>query len=315
MSRPAKFLIVFSLVILPISLLINVLMYLRYSPRRPLVIVGSHKISKYDYERALDQQAGKQVLNQMVFAELINQAATRASLVPTEAQVHARLAEIKRLTPQAFQTTLTQAASDKGESELRTQIEMENLRVQNIRASDAEIAEFYNSHKAIFTATPQTVSILVLTDKPQDAASAEHLLSLGLTPPAIARQPGMHVNGVNGFSINMQMTPVPLQRKMQAFLSGMKTNAVKTFSSGPFFLTFKVMGHQPGHVTPLSEVRDLIARQVRLQKAPDNDTELAQLYQREQPQILNARYSAYFQDIQQARIPAVPPGEKRASFP
>ena len=315
MSRFKNILTVAAFVLLPISVIANVLMYLRYSPHRAVVVVGTHKISKFDYENALDQQAGKQVLNQLVFADLIGQAAARGGLVPTEAQIDARLAEMKRLTPQAFQTRLTQSASGTGRDQLRTQMEMENLRMQNIQASDAEVAEFYDAHKALFAATPQTVSIMVVTQKPQDAASAEHLLGLGLAPDAIARQPGMHVNGLNGFSVNTQSMPAPLQRKMQIALFAMPPNAVKTFPVGPYFVTFKVVSHQPGHATPLSDVKDLIARQVRLQKAPDNSTELAQLYQREKPQILNARYGDYFQDIDQAKLPQTPSGEKRASVP
>ena len=300
---------------LPVSLAANVLMYLRYSPRRAVVVVGSHKISKYDYEEALDLQSGKQVLNQMVFSELISQAAARANLVPTEAQVDARLAEIERLTPQSFQTAASRALSSADRANLRTQMEVENLRMQNIKASDAEIAEYYDAHKAVFSAIPQTVSVLVVTQKSGDAASAEHLLGLGLTPEAIARQPNMHVNGLNGFSANTQALPAPLQRKIQLALFAMKPGAIRTFPFDPYFLTFKVAVHQRGRVTPLSEVRDLIGRQVRLQKAPDSATELAQLYQREKPQILNARYGPYFQDIDQAPVPNNHLGEKRVSVP
>ena len=313
MSRFKKILTVVALLMLPISLIANVLMYLRYSPRRALVVVGNRKISKYDYEQALDEQAGKQVLNKLVYTELITQAASRAGLAPTDVQVDARLAEMKQLAPQAFETAISQANSGAYRESLRTQMEMENLRMQNISASDAEVAEFYDAHKAAFAPPPQTVSIMVVTQKAALAATAEHLLGLGLTAEALARQPGLNVNGINGFSVNTQAIPANLQRKMQTTLFAMQPKAIKTFAIGSYFFTFKVISHNPGHVVPLSQVKDLVARQVRLQKSPDASTEMVRLYQTEKPQILNARYSAYFKDIEQADLTQPKQAEKSAS--
>ncbi len=91
------------------SLVGNVLMYFRFTSARPLVTVGARVFRRGEYQALLDQTAGKAVLNKMVYTELVRQAAAKAGVTPTGADVTARLAEMQRRNSQALNAIPSEA--------------------------------------------------------------------------------------------------------------------------------------------------------------------------------------------------------------
>jgi hypothetical protein len=299
-----KFLTPLLAVICVVSLIGNVLIYERFNLRKPIVTVGSDPISVYKYDQAMEttpaQQGtlGSATLRKIVFEDLVRQAATKQGLMPTEEDVKDRIAELAVHQPQMAQ----QAASPAVQEDLKTDIALENLRIQNVTASDAEINAFYNNNKALFTVPSQVQTTMVVSQHQADADKAEHLLQEDVKPETIATQPGLHVAGVNGFNINMQALPPAVSQQIGKTVLSMNANEIKTISiPGGYFLTFKVKNTHPNELQPLSapKVKEQVARQVKLRKAVSPQQELATLYQGNTPVFNVSKYSSFFNDIQQ----------------
>jgi hypothetical protein len=277
----------------------NVVMYYRFSTLRPLVTVGSHTISKREYLAVLDEAAGKQVLNKMVYDSLIAQAAVQAGVTPTPEAVEARLAEWQHNHPAQVASTSLSAQRQT----TATGLALENLRIQNIHVTDAEVAAYYAAHPSEFRQPGQLQASLIVTGTDTDARTAAHLLQQGIDPSIIAKQPSFHLVGANGFTIDLQS---PSRKPIVRAIFALSTGAIHTFPLGGQYLTVKVFQTQASHTAPLSEVKEQVVREAKLQKAAPIPQVLAQLYQRSTPRFDIPKYEAFFTDSEQAarKLPA-----------
>jgi hypothetical protein len=91
----------------------------------------------------------------------------------------------------------------------------------------------------------------------------------------------------------------------------------ETFHVAPgVFMTMEPHHRQAGGLAPLSQIRDQVARLVRLQKAPTEAQELATLYHANPPSFEMARYASYFSDVPAPPAQGTPaPSRKTASLP
>ncbi|MDQ2686678.1 MAG: peptidyl-prolyl cis-trans isomerase [Armatimonadota bacterium] len=281
--------------LLAVSLIANaVQLVIKYNARlsRPLVTAGGEPITKYAYQSALEQRDGKIILNKLVLAALVRQAAAREHVTPTDADVDARVAALKSSNSQAIPTD--KVALKAFREDLRTDMALENLRLKGVTASDAEVAAFFNRNKAAFTQPPQAQFTLVTSEHSADAQSAAALLQQGVSPEKIAARPRLHVVGVNGFNVNM---PPQLAQAFKNTVFAMKPGQVKTMTVGSNYLTVKLKGLAPAVVPTLDQARAVATRQLKLLKAPSAQAELATLYQQNPPTFNVQNYAAFFSDI------------------
>ena len=270
--------------------------YNRFSPARPLVTVGNRVIQRREYQADLDAAAGKSVLTNLVFTELIRQAAAKASVTPTPAQIDARLAEIAQHgtpTPPGMNTAQIR-------DRLALTLALENLRVQGVSASDAEIVDFYRQHAAQLAQPARVQSILVLTRSEFEAQTATGLLAKGKTAAEVAAQPDMRVDGENGFHLNLNALSTSKSQQIRMTALSMQAGQITTLPVGNFFLTIKCLRKDAATQPPLSQIRDEVALMVKLSKAPSANAELARLYQANRPKFDIERYNAYFDDVEHA---------------
>ena len=311
MNNTKKFAVPLMAVVTAVAVLVTLLTYLRWAPSRPLVTVGNSVISKYDYQTALDKQAGKTVLNKLVYTSLVRQAAQKAGVLPTDKDVDARIADLSRRNPQIAAQSKDPINGPGFRDDLLTDLALENLRVHNVSASASEVQAFYNSHKAAFTLPSQVQTTMVVTKYANDASTAENLLRQDVSPDVIARQPRLQVAGVNGFNVNMAALPPAVRENVGKTVLAMKTGEVKTLPIGQFFLTFKVKKADAASTPPLSQIHDQVARQVKLLKADSPQATIAALYQQTQPKFAIEKYATFFTDVQQFN--AQNAGKKTAS--
>ncbi len=288
----------------------NVLMYFRFTPARPLVTVGNHVIQDREYRALVDSAAGQPVLTRLVFSELIQQAAAKAGVTPTEAQVDARLREM-----QAQGQAPAGAAAPAFRENLALNLALENLRTAGIPASDAEVAAFYKQHSAALVQPAQVTSVLVVTQRQYLAQTAAALLAQGKTPAQMAAEPDMQVDGQNGFHLNLDALPQALHQSVVAAALAMRPGQIKVIPVGSAFLTVKCLSRHPGSLPPLPAVQDRVARLVKLQKAPTEGAELATLYKANPPRFDIDRYAAYFSGIDATAGPLPSATPKTASLP
>lgn len=292
------------------SLVGNVLMYFRFTSARPLVTVGARVFRRGEYQALLDQTAGKAVLNKMVYAELVRQAAAKAGVAPTGADVTARLAEMQRRNSQALSAIPPEALR----SEIEAQMALENLRIKDVPVSEAEVRAFYKAHQSDLALPSQVSGTLVVSQNPHDARTAEKLLGDGLPPEAVAAHSGLRVAGINGFQVNMAAAPPAFRAKVGQTLLSMQPGQITTLPAGRWFWTFRAASHNEAVRPSLAQARDQVVRLVKLQKAPSEQAELQVLYKANKPAFDMDRYQVYFQDIDQPAL-SLPKNPKTARLP
>ena len=270
-----------------VSLAGNLLMYARFTPARPLVTIGGRAIPKRLYEAELDDAAGKPVLTKLVYAELIRQAAAKARVTPTPAAIDARLAEMgRRGAPPPANAARMRERVGLG-------LALENLRMQGIPATDAEVADFYRRNAAALALPAQVQSILVVTRSEFEVQTATHLLSQGKSASEMAAQPDTRVDGEDGFHLPLEALPPALHRRIVLTALAMRVGQILTLPLGADFLTIKCLHKDVPDHPALSQVRDEVARQVRLGKAPTDEAEMAALYRANPPRFDIDRYAVY----------------------
>lgn len=284
-----------------------------------LVTVNGQAISDEDYRAALGTQtedaAGKGTLRKLVFGALVRQAAQKAGVMATDADVAKRVEDVRRRTPQLLAAADANPALMKPlRYDLQTDIALENLRIQNVAATPAEVETFYQANKVAFTLPPQVKTTVVVTETRALSQAAERLLKQKAKPEAIAARPGFHVAGLNGFAINLGVLPAARREQISKTVLAMQTGQVKTLivtePGGTHFLTFRVSEALRQRVPPLSEIRPQVERLARLQKSPSAPAALAALYKAAQITFNQPQYATYF-DAAGGNKPSANPGEPK----
>ena len=304
-------------VVAALSLIGNVLLYMRYSSSRPLVTVGGDVITKKQYQDQLEGQAGQQVLSKMVFDRLVVQAAARNGVTPTTQDVDAQIQDIERRSPQLLAPYHQDPAKmDQFRQDLQTAIALENLRIKDVALTPAQVAAFYAKNKARFALPQQVRATTVVTRNTVDTDTATDLLRLKTPADVIARQPRLLVVGANG-----EMPPLApaVNQQVSRFVQKAQVGEIKTFPAKdtdgkPYYLTFQVTKSSREMIPPLAQIRDEVQRQARLARAPAPQVEIARLYQAAKPTFNSDKYATYFDALQ--KYPADPDESKKtASVP
>lgn len=275
-----------------VSLVGNALMYARFTTLRPLVTIGNKTITKREYLAVLDDTAGKQVLNKIVFAELIRQAAAKSGVTPTAKETDARLSVMRAANPQFAAAVPLWKLRDAVTSDLA----LENLRTKDVKVSDAEALRYYAAHPNGFRQQGQLQAALIVTSSSTDTHTAAHLFQQNIDPSIIAKQPSFHLVGANGFTIDLQR---PSHRDIVKAIFAMKTGSVQTFPLDGQFLTVRVYSSQGTHVVPFTQTKNQAIRLTKLEKAPSAKAIVAELYKSNPPMFDIGKYSEFFDDITQ----------------
>lgn len=274
-----------------LALLALFLTYQRFSPMRVIAQAGGQAITLRDYDGVLEQKDAGKTLHDMVSAALVRQAAARAGVLPTDEDVAARLALIRQRDPSAVQAAGADGTLPLLRDQLLSQMALENLRLQNVPVTDADVSRYYESHRANFQQRARASLTLVAADTEAAAEAAAADLRDGIPPDVLATQPGMHVAGQNGYQVDLG---TPAGRALSDEWKTMREGEIRTARLGRQLLVVQMVAVRPAQTTPLGDIKGDVTRLVRLDKAPSADDELARLYQAEPPQFPEDKYRAAF---------------------
>lgn len=285
-------------IIAVVSIAANILQAKRWSDARPLVTIGSQQITRGEYMSTVDAVTDGSVMKVMVLRSVVMQAARKHHVLPTADQIAARLTEVQQKQPAALDESSQGVAKvEQNRADIVAALALENLRIAGVDASDEDVDGYYKSHLQDFTVPKQVKTTFVITNDSVNTATAERLLESGMSAQDIAMHPGMHVAGVNSTGIDMSTLPDELRHDIQNSVFSMKKGDVRTFYDNRTALTYRIDESNDAYVPPLSAIRDEVSRQVKLEKAPGAQTELATAYREVAPQFDVPKYAAYFSGI------------------
>lgn len=303
-----RFLVVLLALVAIGSLLGNLLMYRRYSTNRPVVSMKDGGITIKDYRDALEFSHGKEVLTKMVLSRVIHDAAKKAGVMPTQADIDRRIAFLKRRKPELLAPALNDPAKMREFVRgLETDIALENLTVQGIEVTDAEVAAFYQRARAVFTMPDQTEMTIVSADNSTDARNAEQLLSKGVDPATIASQPRLKVEGLTtriNFKAMSQKDQDSFKNKVRSMPKGSVFMFIPSGNTADKNIIVRINEQKRSGTPPLSEVKDDAKTLCLLAKAAsqgkNSQKHLMQLYKDAGIRFESEKYNAYFAEINQA---------------
>jgi len=172
-------------VILLAAILLAVLTIAPAAAQDALAVVNGEAITKEALvHRLLDlSTSGMSQLEEMVNETLLFQAAKKQGVTVTDAEIDARLAEVKKSlgTDQAFNNYLAeQAVTREGiRHKLRIKILVERLLADKAKVSDEDVQKTYDENKSMFQA-PETVTLrIILTATKERADEAIKRLDAG----------------------------------------------------------------------------------------------------------------------------------------
>lgn len=282
------------------SITANVLLMQRYSSQRPLMHVGGDTIRIKEYRDRMDYEHGKSVLNKMAYTLLIRGAAKKAGVLPTEADITARIENIKRRTPDLVEEAFGDPEKMKQfRNDLSTNVSLENLAVKDVVVSEAEVRAFYARNRRLFELPDQTRTSLVIARSQTDANTAASLLKeKSMSLMVIARQPRLSVVGHRGFQPDWKSVPPALQNELAARVARTPLHGVVTVPIGDVFFVARVEGRGAAGVQPFEQVKATAERLAKVEKSPSRQTVLARLYKEGNVSFEMSQYAAYFNDVE-----------------
>jgi hypothetical protein len=292
---------------LAVSVAANALMYTRYSSSRPMLrMENGSVVTRKDFRDALDYQYGKPVLQKLVYTKLVNDAAKKAGLMPTDADVEKRIEQVSRT-----QTAMVEAARRDPsrmaqlKDDVKTDLALENLRIKDIDVTPAEVRSVYDRFGRYFATPGRVDATSVVSGNRVDASSAEEMLRQDIAPDVIARQPRLRVVGVGGYVPDLSGLKPEEVRRLQQAMYAAKAGEIRTVAVGGGFLTFRIKQQGRAGVLPFEKVKAEATRLAKLEKAPGAQEELARLYNRANVTFEMNQYAGYFDDL--PKVPVAKP--------
>jgi len=120
-----------------------------------VALVNGKPISRFGFDRTLEKQGGKQVLNNIVTEMLINQEAKKQNVTANKADLDQKFTEIDNQLKAQGQT-LDAALTANGEtradfdSQMKTQIVLEKILGKDVSVTDQEISDYFTKNKATY---------------------------------------------------------------------------------------------------------------------------------------------------------------------
>ncbi len=136
-----------------------------------VVVVNGEPITAFKFYAELEEQAGHQVLQNMIIESLIMQEVQKQKLSITEADIVEQLERLRKQFPneQSFQYALMGISQVELYSQLRVQAALWKLGTRNITVTDEEMKKFYDENKEEYL-EPEEVRAAHILVKTEDEA-------------------------------------------------------------------------------------------------------------------------------------------------
>ncbi len=160
---------------------------------KPAAVVNGDRITEKEFVGKLKEATGKQILQQMIDRQIVEDAFQKAGLKLSEQDIAARIQEMQSRapTPAAFEEYL--AARGVTIEDLREDLELQMkvmmLATKDVVVTEEQLKQFYEEHKDRYDKPLRVkMSEIVTPGKPQAQQALEALNKEGASFAAVARQ-------------------------------------------------------------------------------------------------------------------------------
>src|SRR5579864_6224597 len=242
-----------------------------------IATVNGEKITKGQLDDRLEGQAGKPTLQQMVDQALVLQYASQNHITVTDAEIQTQLQQLEaRFPPGQFDTILKNQGltMDDAKTIVKVQQIVKKAVDKNITITNAQITDFYNRNKSLFSTPAQVRARHILVKTKPEANSIEAQLRSGANFAVLAQKysvdPGTKDKGGDlGFFGQTQMV-APFASTAFSLNPGQISAPVQTQFG---WHIIQVEEKRPAHTDSLAEATpkvrdDLMQQQESAQEGP-----------------------------------------------
>lgn len=222
-----------------------------------IATVNGQKITKGELDARLEGQAGKPTLQQMVDQALVLQYGKAQNIDVSDKEIQDQLNTLQqRFPPGQFETILKQQGLtlDDAKTIVRVQLIVKKAVDRNIKVGDAQVADFYNKNKTLFSTPAQVRARHILVKTKPEADSIEAQLKRGADFGQLARKYSVDTGtkdkgGDLGFFGQAQMVP-PFSAAAFSMRPGQISKPVQTQFG---WHIIQVQEKRPAHNASLAE--------------------------------------------------------------
>ncbi|BCJ87137.1 peptidylprolyl isomerase [Effusibacillus dendaii] len=269
-----------------------------------LATVGTQKITHAQLLSELEKGGGKIFLTNLIDEEVINQAAKKNNITVTDQEVQDEIKKLKSQFPSedAFNQSLAEQGTNLEElaHHQKVQLEFQKLATKDVKLTDDEIKQYYNSHLSDYQQPEQVKARHILVDTEQEAKDIIDRLHKGEDFAKIAKEKskdtGSAANGGDlGFFGKGVMDP-EFEKAAFSLALNQISDPVKTNFG---YHVIQVTDKKPAKQLTLEEARPQVEQTLKNQKAIPPEQLLPQLRKEFNVKIVDTKYK----DLQSQLVP------------
>lgn len=245
-----------------------------------IAIINDVPITTGDFYGEISDLVGRQVLSYIIDETLVRQAAKRSGIAVTEAEIDRELEIYREAAGENFNAFLAQYGMT--EADFRRTLEMSLLvfkvSTKDVQVSDADIAGYYESHKADYAIPEKVRASHILVETKQDAEEIVELLAAGADFQGLARDRSLdtysaQAGGDLGYFARGAMV-VEFEQAAFSMAVGETSGIVKSQFG---YHILQVTDRTEAEAVPLEDVCESIERLIRSEHALDFKELVAEL--------------------------------------
>lgn len=257
-------------------------------------------------------------MRRLVLTRIIADAALRAGVYPTGAEIDAYARNVERSTPYLYE--MQRLKADGSDTLLRQEmaslLALENLRLRGVSVSEKEVRAWWTRYRERLALPVQVATVIVETPAKDEekASKARALLRERIPPYLIAREPSTRVVGVGGFEPDWENISPEAAKLLNETIFRLQPEQIISVRIPGAIYTVRLVSRSGGGAgqfrsldAPPAALRNRVTRLARLAKAASSDAVLAQIYKEARVTWEITPYSAYLSDLE--AVVTAPPGK------
>lgn len=264
--------------------------------RGVVAVVNGHKISEDEFITEMEKAVGKDVLRDLIDRQLLEDAAKKRGLVPTQQEIDEEVANIQSKvgSEAAFNRELKQRnmTLEDYRNLLKMRMIVERLCTTDVNITDADAKKFFEEHKAQYS-TPELVnySLMVLKTK-KEAEDVIAQLKKGADFAALTRQksedtPFKDAGGSVGWRPLEQVQPPVLA---EALASMQKGEISKPLRVGNSYVVVRLDDRQAAKNPTFQEIKAQVIRDAKAAKGKNPQELIVELRSQSNVAVLRPHY-------------------------
>ena len=265
-----------------------------FAGQKNIALINGQKISRVEFEEALEDNGGMTILNMMIGEKLIDQEAKKNGVVVTDQEVEDQFNTISTGMGSSFASLLQQygMSEDDLRESLRINLIVFEMSTKDVVITDEEIETYFNENRSSFDEPEQVMASHILVDTEEEAKEIKNLLEQGedFAQLAVSRSTDSGSAQLGGDLGYFSRGKMVAEFENAAFSLGIGEISDPVQSSYGYHI-IKVTDRKPAKAANLEDVRDAIEPTLKAERAKSAQEVIGELTQVADIEVFDERFA------------------------